>query len=133
MYLLGWLGMDNAHTFRCRISDLCVVVGLALWYLCSRSAWLWFAQKDPRVIAYDHHFVYVESQAGTIAVSINDCVCGEARQPPPLVTEYDRKWRQLRRSDGLERVFQHWQSSSGDERLSMRIRKEQASAQRESR
>ena len=52
---------------------------------------------------------------------------------PPLIAEYDREWRQLRNSDGLERVYQQWQSSPGDERLSMRIRKEQASAERTSR
>ena len=52
---------------------------------------------------------------------------------PPLIAEYDREWRQLRNSDGLERVYQQWQSSPGDERLSMRIRKEPASADRTSR
>ena len=52
---------------------------------------------------------------------------------PPLVAEWDSKWTQLPHSDGLERVFREWRSLSGDERLSIRITKEQASGQPTSR
>ena len=41
---------------------------------------------------------------------------------------YDREWRQLRSSDGLEHVIRQWGSLSGDERLLMRISTEQTSA-----
>ena len=68
---------------RRKFLNLDVVIRFALWGLCPRPAWLWLAQYDIRVIAYDHHFSHVESQTGTIALSIDGSACGEAQQPPP--------------------------------------------------
>ena len=112
--------------FRLRIFELPLgdVVASGFLFGCD------FAPCDVPFVVCVHHFFYMllcyTTEWNYRLIDKRFCRW-RSSATPPLVAEYDRKWRQLRSSDGLEHVMRKWGSLSGDEKLLMQISIEQTS------